>query len=93
MVIRKIWKRPRENQISILIKIKTNKRTYLIGKNKRRENFEEKKKCTKFYKNSGNNYQGQQGNNLKNDKHQNPATIKERKLPLLLIKIIHKGNP
>ena len=47
-------------------------------KNKRRENFEQKKKGTMFYKNSRNNYQGYWGEIFKNYKQENPTTIKEK---------------
>ena len=51
-----------------MIKIKKNEKTYLIGKIKRREKFEQKKKRTKYYKNSRNNYRGYRGEVFKNYK-------------------------
>ena len=44
------------------------------------ENFDQKKKNTRFYKNIGNNYQGYQGNNYKHFNPLNPIA-KEREPP------------
>ena len=49
-------------------------------KTKRHDNFDQRKKNTNFYKNTGYNYKGYQGNNYKGCKPQNPAR-KEREPP------------
>ena len=45
-------------------------------KNKRKNNFDPRKKQNKFHKNTGNNYRGCQGNNYKSLKSHN-STVKE----------------
>ena len=62
-------------------------------KNKRCDNFEQKKKGTKFYKNNENNYRGYQGNNYKNYKESNPAAIKERETPTAFNKNTAQREP
>ena len=71
-----------------------NKRESILNwKNKSHENFRHKKKGTKFYKKYGNNYWGYQGINFKNNKQQNPTTIKEREVPTVYNKTIAQREP
>ena len=61
-------------------------------KTKRRDNFDQRKRNTKLFKNTGNNYKGYQGNNYKCFKPQNPAAKEREPPPLPLIKTMHKEN-
>ena len=55
---------------------KTKRESIPTWKNKRKNNFDPRKKHNKFHKNTRNNYKGYQGNNYKNIKPQNSA-VKE----------------
>ena len=61
-------------------------------KTKRRDNFDQIKKNTKFYKNKENNYKGYQGNNYKGFRPQNPAS-KEREPPTTINKNTAQREP
>ena len=60
-------------------------------KTKRHDNLDQRKKNTKFWENTGNNYWGYQGNNYKKFKPQIPRKRKDNQPPPL-IKALHKGN-
>ena len=71
---------------------KNKRETIPNSKTKSRDNFDQRKKNTKFYKNTGNNYKGYQGNNYKWFKPQNPTT-KEREPPTTFNKNIAQREP
>ena len=61
-------------------------------KTKSRGNFDQRKKNTKFYKNTRDNYKGYQGYNYKGFKPQNPTT-KEREPPTTFNKSTTQREP